>query len=212
MPQPNIERYYAIADIHGNSDILKAGLEYLYKQEPSGATIIFLGDYIDRGPDPVGVLELVMNPPENWTFIPLLGNHEDMFVHAVENMDMDLIYDLTTYIKLQPNLDKYVEWMKTLKKMHHIRDKNVFAHAYYSPLRELGLNMLLYYRFPSGGSYVEGDYYLTHGHTPNEKGQARHYENRTCLDTFAVATNKLAIGEFHAGKRGPIYIHNITME
>jgi len=76
------KRYYAFPDIHGRKDLLRKALEFVYDANPEGDKIIFLGDYIDRGPDNYGVLKTVMNPPENWEFITLLGNHEEMFIDA----------------------------------------------------------------------------------------------------------------------------------
>ncbi len=60
------QRYYCFPDIHGCNEVLKQALAFVYSQNPNGGKIIFLGDYIDRGPDNYGVLETVMNPPANW--------------------------------------------------------------------------------------------------------------------------------------------------
>jgi len=73
-------KYYVFPDIHGRNDLLQAALSFVYEQNPNGGKIVFLGDYIDRGSDNVGVLETVMNPPEGWEFVTLKGNHESMFV------------------------------------------------------------------------------------------------------------------------------------
>ena len=69
------QRYYCFPDIHGCSSLLNQALSFVYKENPNGGKIIFLGDYIDRGPDNLGVLQTVMHPPENWEFVTLLGNH-----------------------------------------------------------------------------------------------------------------------------------------
>jgi serine/threonine protein phosphatase 1 len=68
---------YAIGDIHG---CLKA-LKELMGQLPvkDGDEVIFLGDYIDRGPDSKGVLDyLLASQKPNWHF--LRGNHEQMLL------------------------------------------------------------------------------------------------------------------------------------
>ncbi|MGH7739582.1 MAG: metallophosphoesterase family protein [bacterium] len=68
---------YAIGDIHG---CLKA-LRGLLKQLPVKPEdeLIFLGDYIDRGPDSKGVLDyLIQEQKPNWRF--LRGNHEQMML------------------------------------------------------------------------------------------------------------------------------------
>jgi serine/threonine protein phosphatase 1 len=68
---------YAIGDIHG---CLKA-LKELIGQLPvkDGDEVVFLGDYIDRGPDSKGVLDYILaNQKPNWHF--LRGNHEQMLL------------------------------------------------------------------------------------------------------------------------------------
>ena len=47
-------------------------------------TLVFVGDYIDRGPDSRGVLEQVIALAEPVRVVPLLGNHEEMLLAALE--------------------------------------------------------------------------------------------------------------------------------
>jgi len=68
-------------DIHG----CRKTLESLFKQiRPSKEDhLIFLGDYIDRGPDSKGTIDFVMNlQDEKYQVTPLIGNHEQYFVEA----------------------------------------------------------------------------------------------------------------------------------
>jgi serine/threonine protein phosphatase 1 len=68
---------YAIGDIHGCLNALKDLLARL-PLEP-GDEVVFLGDYIDRGPDSKGVVEyLIQNKKPGWYF--LRGNHEQMLL------------------------------------------------------------------------------------------------------------------------------------
>ena len=54
-------RCFAIGDIHGHLDALDALLELLRSEAGfnDSDTLIFLGDYVDRGPDSIGVLNRV---------------------------------------------------------------------------------------------------------------------------------------------------------
>ena len=71
---------YAIGDIHGCRDKLVRLLELLH-YDPAADRLIFLGDYIDRGPDSKGVLDLMLDlQHENAANIFLMGNHEDNFL------------------------------------------------------------------------------------------------------------------------------------
>lgn len=82
MTQPT----YAIGDIHGQIDHLHQALELIEADGGQDAKIVFLGDYVDRGPDSRGVIELLSTgiaAGRNWT--ALLGNHDRMFKWFLED-------------------------------------------------------------------------------------------------------------------------------
>jgi serine/threonine protein phosphatase 1 len=72
---------YVIGDIHG----CLAEVRYLVEQLPlrSNDRVVFLGDYIDRGPDSKAVVAylLELRQRANFAVVFLKGNHEDMFLH-----------------------------------------------------------------------------------------------------------------------------------
>lgn len=75
---------FAIGDIHGQLDKLKW---LLYRLEKSGMrpedTLVFIGDYIDRGPKTSGVLDLLIELKANRpNTVFLRGNHEQMMLDA----------------------------------------------------------------------------------------------------------------------------------
>lgn len=74
------DRLFAIGDIHGCVDELAAMLKAIAAR--SGDKVIFVGDYIDRGPASCDVIELLLGyrsgPAET---IFLKGNHEDMLLN-----------------------------------------------------------------------------------------------------------------------------------
>lgn len=74
---------YAVGDIHGRADLLAKMLDQLEARvevdtRPAGPPlVIFLGDYVDRGPDSVGVIELLLSGrPHGFERRYLRGNHE----------------------------------------------------------------------------------------------------------------------------------------
>jgi Calcineurin-like phosphoesterase len=69
---------YAVGDIHGRLDKLDALLEKLPLQ--SGDRLVFLGDYVDRGPDSAAVVERLIDLADVHPCVFLLGNHESMFL------------------------------------------------------------------------------------------------------------------------------------
>jgi serine/threonine protein phosphatase 1 len=83
-------RVYAIGDIHGRLDLLLGLHEKLVEDARSCSDleqrIIYLGDYIDRGPSSKEVLETVRTVrPGGLPVTPLLGNHEAMMLRFLED-------------------------------------------------------------------------------------------------------------------------------
>jgi serine/threonine protein phosphatase 1 len=76
-------RTIAIGDIHGCRDALAALID------ASGPgpedTVVTLGDYIDRGPDSRGVLDLLISLAARCRLVPLLGDHEEMLSDALND-------------------------------------------------------------------------------------------------------------------------------
>lgn len=82
---------WAVGDIHGRCDLLVPLVEAmaadLSRTSAERKMVIFLGDYIDRGPDSRGVIRLLANLSRShgaeWRF--LKGNHEQAMVEFLEN-------------------------------------------------------------------------------------------------------------------------------
>lgn len=81
---PDGLRIYAIGDIHGRVDLLSKMIELIVKDLSHAPVLrpmsIFLGDYIDRGPDSYGVLELMTAGVLPTEIVTLRGNHELMLL------------------------------------------------------------------------------------------------------------------------------------
>lgn len=73
-------RLIAVGDVHGMSDALR---RLLFQVDPQkGDEFVFLGDYINRGPDSKGVIDQVIQLAGCCVVHPLLGNHEEMLLAA----------------------------------------------------------------------------------------------------------------------------------
>ena len=73
MPDP----IYAVGDIHGQRDELLRVLSLIEADGGADAQIVFVGDYVDRGPDSRGIVQILVDAQadgKNW--IPLKGNHD----------------------------------------------------------------------------------------------------------------------------------------
>ncbi|WP_267414703.1 MULTISPECIES: metallophosphoesterase family protein [unclassified Sphingomonas] len=94
---PSGKRLYAVGDIHGRRDLLDEMLvmiEHDIRSQPAAeATIVFLGDLIDRGPDSAGVIERLSSlsafPAR---VLLLLGNHEEILLRVLDG-EPGLAYD-----------------------------------------------------------------------------------------------------------------------
>lgn len=87
---PNGELVYAVGDIHGRSDLLGKLLRLIEADAaPCGTaekTIVFLGDYVDRGPDSRGVVEMLLKGlPLGFAVHFLKGNHEALLLDFLAN-------------------------------------------------------------------------------------------------------------------------------
>ena len=65
------EPLYVLTDIHG----CREAMDRLLSRRPADARLVFLGDAVDRGPDPLGVISVLMEDSRN---ILLRGNHDAM--------------------------------------------------------------------------------------------------------------------------------------
>src|SRR5581483_6242465 len=78
---PAGRRVYAVGDIHGRADLLSeifARIDDDLRSRPNADSIqIFLGDYIDRGPNSRKVIDLLIDRQKSDRTIFLKGNHED---------------------------------------------------------------------------------------------------------------------------------------
>ena len=76
---PDGVRIYAVGDIHGRLDLLDRLLAMIDAEPAAGLDVrlVFLGDYVDRGPDSAGVLgRLAQLASERPATVFLKGNHE----------------------------------------------------------------------------------------------------------------------------------------
>jgi serine/threonine protein phosphatase 1 len=78
---------YVIGDIHGNLAPLNNLLSQVVPEIRPEDTLVFLGDYIDRGPDTKGCVERIVQLKQgaDFTVITLLGNHEQWMLRTLDD-------------------------------------------------------------------------------------------------------------------------------
>lgn len=89
-PEPEAP-LYIIGDIHGRCDLLFRLIAMIdadaHERQITTHTLVFLGDYIDRGPQSALTLNLItsLKADKNRRIVTLKGNHEDMLLKYLSN-------------------------------------------------------------------------------------------------------------------------------
>ena len=81
---------YGVGDIHGQRALLDEVLERIERDGGPEAEVVFVGDYIDRGPDSRGVIDRLIEgvaAGRKWTC--LMGNHDRMFATFLQTGSVD---------------------------------------------------------------------------------------------------------------------------
>jgi len=204
---PDGDRVYAIGDVHGCLDLLDElhrliGLD-LIARPVSKATLIHLGDYIDRGPNSATVLDRLLHPTVNLghvQVINLIGNHEAMFLAALDGDHYDEgvwlrnggTQALASWKASSGNWRPAIptEHIQLLRGLRHQHEHGgyLFVHAGIDPdlsLSDQDKEDLLWIREPFLNFDGELSHIVVHGHTP-EADLPVIRKHRIGIDTGAV--------------------------
>ena len=171
-------RRFAIGDIHGCSKTLRMMVEGVLLLKPED-TLYLLGDYIERGPDSVGVLDYLLHLKESgYDIHPLMGNHEEMLLNAVADPAASKLWygnggweTLKALGVDSPEAipQRYLDFLSNLPNIATM-DDYIFVHAgldfrTYDPIRETPLRVKLWSRdFQLDAAKIDGRTLVT-GHT-----------------------------------------------
>ncbi len=224
---------YAIGDIHGRLDLLERLLQELRMDAAriavagARAIVIFLGDYIDRGPDARGVLsQLLAFRDESVCDVRFLrGNHEQLLLDVIDGKrelatwrDCGGLPTLRSYETIPTPLRNIAtasglrDYLRTLLPATHIDflretalfytwGDYVFAHAGLKPdrlLTEQSETTLLWRRHTEVARPAHGKI-VVHGHTPGPKPFVGRW--RIAIDTEAYASGLLTAVRIEGDER-----------
>ena len=150
------ERVFAVGDIHGCRFELNILLNHLYDHENLSQRdlVVFIGDYVDRGPDSRGVLDRLIDFQQEFPkTVFLRGNHEDMLLDHLGfggRMGPAYLYNggdatFKSYqiplgdppkTQLEQLPEEHIDFLVALESYVQV-GSYVFAHAGLSPLRDL---------------------------------------------------------------------------
>lgn len=216
-----MSRTLVIGDIHGCLHTVQELLIAKVKIR-KGDKIIFLGDYVDRGPFSKQVIdwvqELAADP--DYEVIALKGNHEDMCVRFYRdplgpyrdafliNGGVPTIRSFFSAASVADGVDayrehkipkEYLDWMEALPCMYEDED-GYYCHAGFSPYYEANEQSeedLLWIRNNFLYHVRKWDKPVVHGHTPKDKMFKD--DRRIGLDLGAVFGGQLACYDMKSG-------------
>lgn len=214
-------RLYAIGDIHGCADELEVMLTELISKEAlsSSDLVIFMGDYIDRGPASKAVVSQLLAFRERFPkSVFLKGNHEDMLLdflgvggHLGENYLLNGGEEFFESYSIDPvgaveevasRLPAdHLNFIKSLELGVSLAEF-LFVHAGISPFRELNnqrVRDLMWIRRDFTTFEHQLGKTVVFGHTPYENVMV-HLPYKIGIDTGLVYGNKLSAVELvHGG-------------
>jgi serine/threonine protein phosphatase 1 len=205
MAEPRI---FAVGDIHGCRLKLDRLLAKLDWRPENQETLVFLGDYIDRGPDSFGVVETVLGLKNRYPqeVVLLKGNHEQMFMNYITGQEEILLtangvaLTMRSYSENTPFPVSHYQFYQDLT-LHYETTDHIFVHAGLRPgvpLERQEENDCLWIR----EEFLESDFdfgkTIVFGHTPFR--QPFILPGRAGLDTGAVFGGPLTCLEVTAGK------------
>jgi serine/threonine protein phosphatase 1 len=196
---------YAIGDVHGCAYELRLLLNKLPLTPES--TVVFLGDYIDRGAHSRDVIDTIIELRKQCKVVCLKGNHEAMFLNFLENPGTERAglfivnggsATLASYADDHGNYEfppEHINFFRELQ-LYYEDEHHFFVHAGVPniPLKSIDAQKhgkkLMWIR----GAFLKSEYdwgkVIVHGHTPVTAVDIRH--NRINVDTGCVFMRKLS--------------------
>ena len=198
-----MKRTFVIADIHGCFKTLKALIE-TQLMPTAEDNFIFLGDYIDRGPDSKSVINYLIYIKDTFkNSVFLRGNHEQMFLDAqisipaherwISNGGKEVMvsYGLKNHSQVPYHVQEFIS-----NTFYYFQDeKYIFVHAGLNHLAENPLkdyNSMMWIRDSLITEHLTGGRIIVHGHTPTDLTTIKEQVNssstnfKICLDNGCV--------------------------
>ncbi len=208
---PNYYHYF-IGDIHGMvpqlEDLLQKIKAHQKKYNVSKSTVVFLGDYVDRGKDSKKVIDrLIEYQKTEKSVIFLMGNHDEYFIEtAGYNVNIDEsdkffiehggLETLKSFNFDANDMGKASEWLKNNCVYYYNHLNLVAVHAgidWTKSMSDQKTDTLLYARnkFLSVKD-IDYPFKIIHGHTITQSKKVEIYNHRIAVDTGAYYTGRLS--------------------
>jgi serine/threonine protein phosphatase 1 len=195
-------RLYAIGDIHGCIRQLRTIIEDKINPDETDI-LVFLGDYIDRGPDSKAVTDFIIDLSGNHQVITLMGNHELMMMNSLVKGDTSLWFlnggesTLESFAIRHPREfdSKYLNFFTELV-WYYEYDQYLFVHAGFNDIAADPFEdrySMVWVRTEQYSNPLLKDRIIIHGHTPITSEQCSRLvlqkKNVINIDTGCVYTS-----------------------
>lgn len=186
-------RTLAIGDIHGCLTALETLLRVVDVQPDD--LVVTLGDYVDRGPDSRGVIDLLISLWRKDQLIAIRGNHDLMMCEARRKRStmanwLALGGDATlkSYRGLSGGVpQEHWDFLQHALADYYETATHIYVHAGLwpdLPLDEQPEFVLIYERFGNPEPHFSGKTMIC-GHTAQKSGVPKVKEHAICIDTKA---------------------------
>jgi serine/threonine protein phosphatase 1 len=222
----NMTLTYVFPDLHGRLDHYNKAMDAVGNDGAcKDDTLVFLGDYIDRGPDSASVVEALRSlSAERDRVVCLSGNHEMMMLWALSGGDEQVQgwvmnggdKTLESYTNSDGIIDIDVmhndgDWFIHLPAVYQ-DDHRVYVHAGVAgdwqnlDVEDLDTKTLHWHRYGALDCHGYRGKHVVHGHTPNKDGPIT-VGSRTAMDVGSVWTGRYVVGVFdNSVPGGPVRV------
>lgn len=218
---PSGERVYCVGDIHGRLDLLEKihdKIQHDSEKAIGRNTLVYLGDYVDRGMRSKEVIDALIDAPlSGFDIVHLRGNHEQAMLDFLEHAEagfgwlqfggkstlasygvqvrktprrLEELESLRASLEAQVP-DQHLDFLNGLKASHTV-GAYYFVHAGIRPgrpLEEQTLSDQLWIREEFTRHRAHHEKIIVHGHTIADEPEVR--ENRIGIDTGAYYSEVL---------------------
>ena len=205
-------RTLAIGDVHGCFTAMKTLLAYA--NVDTSDRVVWLGDYVDRGPDSARVVEFLIAQSSNANTVCLRGNHEIMMERARHTLPGMRSWAMCgggatwdSYSKLyggdglEAVPKSHWEFIASLARYHET-ETHIFVHASLDAELELAdqFDVTLFWGdFSSIGPHHTGKPVIC-GHSSQKSGIPKSLGHAICVDTWACGDGWLTCLDVSSGR------------
>jgi serine/threonine protein phosphatase 1 len=191
-------RTLAIGDIHGCRRALTTLLQGV--KPVKNDQLIFLGDYVDRGPDSPGVINTLLSLQTRCKTIFLRGNHEAMMLDARESfLKSDIWQGCGGFETVSAyGAARRTDWSSSVPAAHWLflektirtfeTPKHIFVHASVDPALDLDEqpDWIVFWEYFENLAPHKSGKKVVCGHTPQPNGFPEDIGYGVCIDTGCV--------------------------